>query len=139
VVSPHITDIQTVKSLQASSSATLDGIDLGSFQEDNQDALQVLTSQMAVSLSPVTMEDNHTHWSIPGVIEVVQDSEIFFLQTKLGIYLFIAVQASEMWEHGRLLDNLGDFRPIHRIYSALDVIRDDPRLRLHNRSWRLKR
>jgi hypothetical protein len=80
VVSPQTTDIQTMKSLQASSSATLDGIDLVPFQEDNQDAFQALASQMAVSLSPVTMEDNHTHWSIPGVIKVVHDSETFFPQ-----------------------------------------------------------
>jgi hypothetical protein len=132
VVSPQTVDIQTMKSLQASLSTTLNGIDLGPFQEDNQDAFQALTSQIAVSLSPVTMEDNHTHWSIPGVIEVVQDSETFFPQAKLGIYLFLAVQAGEMWEHDQLLDNLGGFRPIHRIYSALDVVRDDPRLRLHN-------
>jgi hypothetical protein len=93
VVSPQTADIQTMKSLQASLSATLDGIDLGPFQEDNQDAFQALTSQIAVSLSPVTMEDNHTHWSIPGVIEVVQDSETFFREAKLGIYLFLAIQA----------------------------------------------
>jgi hypothetical protein len=128
----NTTDIQTMKSLQASSSATYDGIDLGPFGEDNQDAFRSLISQMSDSLSPVTMEDNYIHWSIPGIIEVVQNPKYFSPMAKLGVYLFLPVQAGQIWKRDSLLDNLGQFRPVHLIYSALDVIRDDPHQRLHD-------
>jgi hypothetical protein len=128
----NTTDIQTMKSLQASSSATYNGIDLGPFGEDKQDAFRSLISQMSVSLSPVTVKDNYIHSSIPGIIEVVQDPKYFFPMAKLGVRLFLPVQAGQIWKRDSLLDNLGHFRPVHLIYSALDVIRDDPQQRLHD-------
>ena len=140
------TDIPTMHSLNASMLPILRRIEelhgpitrsndeeiLSLQHSKDQELTRELISQLILSLSTTPVVPSGKRWSIPGIIELVQDPDCIIPKVRLRFFLLLTIQCGQIFKHGHLGTNLGNLAPFDQVLVLLDTVKDHMQQEIRN-------